>query len=102
MPATLRVTRRGSLGFELRRGTFDIELNGKSAGALEWDDTVEVPVEPGRHTLQIRARRYSSLERSFDATGGETISFQCHGAMLWPRWVASFAVPRLGISLKRR
>jgi hypothetical protein len=95
------VTRQGSFGFELRRGTFNIGLDGKSVGSVEWDDTVDVPVDPGRHTLQIRARRYSSLQRSFEATGGETISFRCHGAMLWPRWAASFAVPSLGISLKR-
>jgi len=99
--AKLRVTRQGSFGFELRGGTFDIGLDGKSAGSLEWDDTVELPVEPGPHTLVIRARRYSSMERSFEATDGETISFRCHGAMLWPRWVASFAVPSLAVSLKR-
>lgn len=101
MSATLRVRREGSFGFELRRGTFDIGLDGKSVGSIEWDHTVEVPVEPGLHTVRIRVRRFSSLERSFKATDGETISFRCHGAMLWPRWVASFAVPSIGISLKR-
>ena len=102
MSATLRVTRVGSFGFELRGGPFDIALDGKSAGTIEWDDTVEVPVEPGRHTLRIRARRCSSLERSFDVYDDDTAIFRCHGAMLWPRWAASFAVPSLGISLRRR
>ena len=101
MPATLRVTRQAAFGFELRGGTFDVLLDGKSVGSIEWNGTVEGLVEPGRHALQIRKRRYSSQERSFDATDGETTSFRCHGAMLWPRWAASFAVPSLGISLRR-
>jgi hypothetical protein len=100
--ATLRVSREASFGFELRAGTFDIALDGETVGSITWGETVDVPVEPGRHTLRIRKRRYSSLERSFEARDGETISFRCHGAMLWPRWVSSFAVPSLGISLKRR
>lgn len=99
--ATLRVTRIGSFGFELRRGTFEIVLDGESAGTIEWDATFEAPVEPGRHTLQVRRRRYSSLARSFEAADGETISYRCHGAMLWPRWAVSFAVPSLAISLRR-
>ena len=102
MSATLRVTREGSFGFELRGGAFDIVLDGKSAGSIEWRDTVKIPVAPGQHALQIRSGRYSSLARSFDDSDGETVSFRCHGAMLWPRWAASFAVPGLAISLKRR
>jgi hypothetical protein len=99
--ATLSVTREASFGFELRGGTFDISLDGQTVRSIEWGKTVEVPVEPGRHTLRIWKRRYSSLERSFEARDGDTIRFRSHGAMLWPRWVSSFAVPSLGISLKR-
>jgi hypothetical protein len=100
--ATLRVTREASFGFELRGGTFDISLDGETVRSIDWGKTVEVTVEPGQHTLRIRKRRFASLERSFAARDGETISFRCHGAMLWPRWAASFAIPSLGISLKRR
>jgi hypothetical protein len=100
--ATLRVTREASVGFELRGGIFDVWLDGEKVRSIEWGKTVEGPVEPGRHTLRIGKRRYSSPERSFEARDGETISFRCHGAMLWPRWVLSFAIPSLGISLKRR
>jgi hypothetical protein len=57
--------------------------------------------QPGRHTLRIRKGRYSSREYSFDATDGETVSFRCHGAMVWPRYVASLVKPDLAISLKR-
>lgn len=100
MPATLRLTREG-IGVELRRGRFDISIDGRSIGSLDYRDTVETPVEPGHHTLRIQAGRYSSRDHSFDATDGETVSFRCHGAMVWPRWAASFVKPDLAISLTR-
>lgn len=58
MPATLRLTREGT-GIELRRGLFEILVDG------------------------------------------QTVSFRCHGAMVWPRWLASFVKPDLAISLNR-
>jgi hypothetical protein len=100
VPATLRVTREG-FGIELRRGTFDVIVDGQSVGSSTRHETVEVPVEPGHHTLRIRAGRYSSLDRSFDAVDGETINFRCHGAMVWPRYVVSIVKPDLAISLRR-
>jgi hypothetical protein len=45
--------------------------------------------------------RYSSRDQSFDAADGETVDFRCHGAMVWPRYLASFVKPGLAISLKR-
>jgi len=98
--ATLRVTREG-LGLELRRGEFEVVVDGKSVGPVRYRETVETPLEPGRHTLRIRAGRYSSRGRSFDAADAEMVSFRCHGAMVWPRYVASLVKPDLGISLKR-
>jgi len=98
MTATLRVTREG-IGIELRRGRFEVAVDGNSAGQLDYGDTVEVPVEPGHHALRIRVGRYSSLEHSFDATDGETVNFRCHGAMVWPRWLVSFVKPDLAIYL---
>jgi hypothetical protein len=99
--ATLRLAREG-FAIELRRGTFDVEVDGKSVGSVEVRETFEAPVEPGRHTLHLRAGRYSSPERSFDAADGETISFRCYGANLWPLWVASMFKPDLAISLRRQ
>jgi hypothetical protein len=100
MPASLKVTRQGA-GIELRRGTFDIQLDGRSAGPITRDQTVEAPLEPGHHTVQIRKGRYSSQAHSFDIADGETINFRTHGAMVWPRYVASIVKPDLAISLKR-
>jgi hypothetical protein len=98
--ATLRLTREG-VGIELMRGQFEILVDGKSAGPVKYGETVETPIEPGRHTLRLRAGRYSSREYSFDAADGGTVSFRCHGAMVWPRYVASLVKPDLAISLKR-
>ena len=100
MSATLRLTREG-IGLELRRGTFDVTVDGQSVGSSKWHETVEVPVEPGHHTLRIRAGRYSSRGHAFDAADGETVNFRCHGAMVWPRYVASIVKPDLAIMLKR-
>lgn len=101
MSATLKLIREG-VGMELRRGTFDIDLDGVGAGSIEWHETREISVEPGHHTLQLRKGRYRSRSHSFDAPDGSVVSFRCHGAMMWPRWVASALKPDLAISLSRQ
>jgi hypothetical protein len=100
MPATLRLTREGT-GIELRRGLFEILVDGNNLGSIKYQQTLEAPLEPGHHDLRIQAGRYSSRKESFDATDGQTVNFRCHGAMVWPRWLASFVKPDLAISLKR-
>lgn len=100
MSATLRLTRQG-VGMELRRGTFDIIVDGKSVGSIELHDSLETPVEPGRHTLQVRKGRYSSPDLTFDVADGQVANFRCHGAMMWPRYVASIVAPTMAISLRR-
>jgi hypothetical protein len=98
--ATLRLTREGA-GIELRRGSFEIALDGGSVGSIKRHETVETPLEPGHHSLRIRSGRYSSQDHSFDVADGEVVNFRCHGAMVWPRYAASIVKPDLGISLKR-
>lgn len=100
LPGTVRVIREG-FGIELRRGSFEILIDGTRAGSIDYGQTVELPVEPGQHALRIRRGRYSSRALSFDATDGKAVIFRCHGAMIWPRWLLSFAVPGLAISLGR-
>ncbi len=100
MSATLRLTREGA-GIELMRGQFEIAVDGKSAGSVNYGETVETPLEPGRHALRLRKGRYSSREYSFDAADGKIVSFRCHGAMVWPRYVASLVKPDLAISLRQ-
>lgn len=101
MSATLKVTRELSFGIELRRGQFEISVDGNSVGSIDNRETVETPIDPGSHTVQIRHGRYTSRAQSFDAVDGDVVNFRCHGARIWPLWVASIFVPSLAISLKR-
>jgi hypothetical protein len=59
MSATLKVTHK-AIGAEVRRGTYDVVVDGERAGSVEMNHTIEIPVEPGRHTLQVRDGRNSS------------------------------------------
>jgi len=98
--ATLRLVREG-IGMELWRGKFDVSVDGERIGSIELHDTVETPVEPGHHTLRVERGRYVSPARTFDVSDGETATFRCHGANIWPRFVASLVKPDLAISLRR-
>jgi hypothetical protein len=100
LAATLKL-RRTAGGIELRRGRFDIQLDDTEIGSIELDQTFETTLEPGHHTLQMRRGRHSSRPESFDAAEGAVVEFRCHGAEVWPRWLASAFKPDLAISLKR-
>ena len=100
MSATLKVTHK-TIGVEIRRGTYDVVVDGKRAGSVELNETIDIPVEPGRHTVRVRHGRYSSRELSFDVADGEVADFLCHGARIWPIYVASIILPNLAIALKR-
>jgi hypothetical protein len=49
MAATLKLTHR-AIGVEVRRGTYDVVLDGERVGSLQLNDPIEIPVEPGPHT----------------------------------------------------
>ena len=100
MAGTLMVTHK-AIGVEVRRGTFDVVLDGERVGSLEMNDTFEMPVEPGRHTLQVRNGRNSSGTKAFDAAEGEIVAFRCTGKRILPIFLASFVVPSLALSLHR-
>jgi hypothetical protein len=100
MAALLKLTHK-TIGAEVRRGTYDVVVDGKPAGSLELNDTIELPVEPGRHTLQVRNGRNSSRTLTFDAAEGATLAFRCGGKRILPIFLASFVVPSLALSLKR-
>jgi len=101
--ATLRLTRHANgMVIELRRGPFEIELDGTAVGTIAYSETVEAAIDPGPHVLKIRSgRRYSSRDLSFDVADGGVAAFRCHGAMVWPRWLASFVKPDWAIALMR-
>lgn len=100
MPATIKLT-RSTVGVEVRRGTFEVLVDDKHVASVEMNDTVEMRIEPGRHTLQIRNGRNSSRTKTIDATEGQVIAFRCSGKNILPLFLASFVIPSLAISLRR-
>jgi hypothetical protein len=100
MSATLKLTHK-SIGAEVRRGTYDVVFDGERVGSVKMNDTIEIPVEPGRHTLQVRNGRNSSGTQTFDAAEGEIVAFRCTGKRFLPIFLASFVVPRLALKLVR-
>lgn len=100
MSATLKLTHK-AIGAEVRRGAYDIVFDGESIGSVEMNNTFETPIEPGRHTLQVRNGRNSSRTNAFDAAEGETVAFRCTGKSILPIFLASFVVPSLALSLHR-
>jgi hypothetical protein len=100
MAATLRLTHK-TIGVEVRRGTYDVVLDGERVGSLELNDPIEMQIEPGPHTLQVRNGRNSSRTKTFDAVEGETVAFRCGGKRILPVFLLSFVVPSLALSLRR-
>jgi hypothetical protein len=101
MSATVTLKRSTGRVMELRRSPFEILLDGNRVGTIDRDQTVELRVEPGPHTLRVRTGRYSSRAQPFDAADSMNIQFRCNGAILWPQYVASLFVRTIGLKLKR-
>ena len=101
MSPTLTLKREATGAMELRRSPFEIVLDGQPAGSIDRHRTVEVPVDAGAHTLQVKTGRYSSPARTFDAADGANIKFRCNGAILWPQYVVSLLVPTIGLRLNQ-
>ncbi|HEY3843978.1 MAG TPA: hypothetical protein VGL48_12075 [Acidimicrobiales bacterium] len=98
MSATVKLTHK-AIGAEVRRGTFDVMVDGERVGSVEMNNTIEIPIEPGRHALQVRSGRNSSGTRTFEAAEGGTVTYRCTGKRFLPIFLASFVVPSLALSL---
>ncbi len=100
MSATLKLTHK-AIGAEVRRSTYEVVVDGERIGSVEMNDTIEIPIERGRHTLQVRNGRKTSSTETFDAAEGEIVFFRCTGKRFLPIFLASFIVPRLALKLVR-
>ena len=100
MSATLKVTHKAT-GAEVRRGPYDIEVDGKRVGSVEMNDTFECSVEAGQHTVQVRSGRNSNRVRTFDTADHEIVAFRCTGKRFLPLFLASFIDPSLALVLVR-
>jgi hypothetical protein len=88
MTASLKLVREKNFVMELRRGTFQVLLDGNDIGSIESHQTIDEPIEPGHHTLQVKTGRYTSGRHSFDAADGQIVNFRCSGARIWPVYLA--------------
>jgi hypothetical protein len=100
MAATLQLTHK-AIGAEVRRGPYDIVVDGRRAGSVDMNATIEIPIEPGRHTVRVREGRNSSRTQTFDAAESQTVAFRCTGKSFLPIFLASFVVPSLALQLRR-
>jgi hypothetical protein len=100
MSATLTLSHK-TVGMEVRRGTYEVVLDGERVGSVELNATFETPVKPGHHTLKVRSGRNSSRTATFDAADGDIVSFRCGGKSILPIFLLSFVVPSLALSLHR-
>jgi hypothetical protein len=99
MTSTLKVTHK-AIGAEVRRGSYDIVLDSNLVGSVEMNESTEIPVEPGPHTLQVRNGRNSSRTQTFEAAEGEIVAFRCTGKRFLPIFLASFVVPKWALALR--
>jgi hypothetical protein len=98
--ATLKLSHK-AIGVEVRRGTFDVVVDGVRVGSLEMNDTIEIRIEAGHHTLQVRNGRNSSRTQAFDAAEDQVVAFRCTGKRFLPVFLVSFVVPSLALVLWR-
>ncbi len=92
-PATLRIARRrGKMNTSRRGRAWSVLLDGINVGSIVNEQTLDLSMEPGRHTLRLRSTRYLlSPEQSFDAFDDQTLGYVCEPRSLSPiiftRWL---------------
>ena len=100
MSATLQMTHK-AIGAEVRRGPYDVVVDGGRAGSVDMNATIELPIDAGTHTVQVRNGRNRSRTLTFDAAEGQVVAFRCTGKRFLPIFLLSFVVPRLALALRQ-
>jgi hypothetical protein len=100
MTATLELTRRWG-GVTDGKSEWQVVLDGTVAGSIARQQILELPVEPGKHTLRVRrSDRFLSGERSFEAADGQIVYWRCRSQLMWPMYLAALVKPDLWIRLR--
>jgi hypothetical protein len=103
MSATLKLERNMSINLIDRTRTWQVHLDGNPAGTVALNDPLELPIEPGHHTLQLTSTgRRSSPVHPFDAGDESMVEFTCHPQPIWPLQLMALAVPKRWIVLKKQ
>ena len=100
MSATLRL-RHHAIGVEVRRDTYQVFVDGGPAGSVDMNRSIEIPLDAGEHTLQVRDGRKSSRIKTFNLTDGDVASCRCGGKSILPVFLLSFFIPSLALTLTR-
>jgi hypothetical protein len=105
MSATLRLDRTMPgmvVDVEDRKRTWNIRLDGRPAGTIARNDVLELPIEPGHHTLQLTSTgKRTSPVHGFDAAEESMVEFTCHSQPVWPLMLMALVVPGRWIVLKQ-
>ncbi|MET4001719.1 hypothetical protein ABIB48_000417 [Arthrobacter sp. UYCu511] len=96
--ATLRLTHK-AIVLEVRRAPYEVELDGDAAGAVAMNESIEIPIAAGDHTVRIHSGRDSSRTVAFAAVAGDTVAYRCTGKRFLPLFLASFSDPALALVL---
>jgi len=103
MDVTLRLERTMRRAFLDRKRPWQINLDGRHIGDIAQGDVLELPIEPGHHTLQLTSTgRRCSPEREFEAKSESMTEFACHSQPIWPLMLMALVVPGRWIVLKRQ
>jgi hypothetical protein len=101
MTAELRLSRQWG-SYLVRGKAWQVIIDGTAVGSIEHRQTIELRVEPGEHTLRVKAsEHYISRERRFEAVDGQAVNFRCHGPVALPMLLVSLVKPDLWITLKQ-
>ena len=89
-PTILRLIRRRLEIINLAMDDFTVLVDGQEVGVVRNGETVELPVTPGEHRLQLASRRandsltpdalrhlHASRPVKFVASGGQVVEFLC-------------------------
>ena len=101
MTAELRLSRQWG-SYAVRGKSWQVIVDGEAVGSIGHRQTIELPVDPGEHTLRVKAsERYISRERRFEAIDEQVVNFRCHGPVALPMLLVSLIKPDLWITLKQ-
>ena len=106
MSTTLKLERTMpgvAIDIEDRKRIWQVHLDGNPVGTIARNDVIELPIEPGHHTLQLTSTsRRSSPVRTFDARDESMTEFTCHSQPIWPLMLMALVVPKRWIVLKKQ
>ncbi|HEX3898998.1 MAG TPA: hypothetical protein VHW74_07480 [Mycobacteriales bacterium] len=80
-----------------RRRKYRILVDGEELGAIGRGDTIDIPLDPGRHSVWMRIDWTGSEMATFVLEADETIEFVCR-----PRYPTAAVVVALLRSIKDR